>query len=259
MESDKIKRILTEAANAYPPDMVKEQVRDIPRMLFHISLVLETVAPKTPEMLSICDLGGGVGIFSVGCAMLGFKRVVLVDDFKDSINLQVGDSIFSIHRKHGVQIVSRDVVSEGMGTAVGGSLDAIVTFDSMEHWHNSPKKLFREVMEKLNPGGIFILGTPNCVNLRKRISVPLGIGEWTSMRDWYETETFRGHVREPNVGNLKYIARDMGLTQVKILGRNWQGHLSPKPLFRLASKILDYPLRIRPSLCSNLYMTGRKP
>jgi hypothetical protein len=98
---------------------------------------------------------------------------------------------------------------------------------------------------------------PDMVNVQVQ-DVPLGIGEWTSMRDWYETETFRGHVREPSVNNLKYIACDMGLTQVKILGRNWQGYLSQKPLIRLAARILDYPLRLRPSLCSNLYMTGRK-
>ena len=62
----------------------------------------------------------------------------------------------------------------------------------MEHWHNSPKKLFHEVMAKLKKGGIFILSSPNCHNLRKRISVPLGYGKWSSMEGWYEEEKFRG-------------------------------------------------------------------
>jgi hypothetical protein len=47
----------------------------------------------------------------------------------------------------------------------------------MEHWHHSPKRLFRQVSDKLlKPGGRFVLAVPNCVNLRKRLSVPLGVG-----------------------------------------------------------------------------------
>lgn len=79
------------------------------------------------------------------------------------------------------------------------------------------------------------------------------------MQDWYEPEVFRGHVREPDVCDLKYIARDMGLVDVRIIGRNWLGYYSERAAIRIATKLMDYPLRLKPSLCSDLYMTGKKP
>lgn len=75
--------------------------------------------------------------------------------------------------------------------------DAITSFDSMELWHHSPSKLFFEITSQLKPGGVFRLGVPNCVNLRKRLTVPLGFGKWSAMQDWYEEENFRGTCVNP--------------------------------------------------------------
>jgi len=249
---------LDKVAHEYPKSMVDDQKRDIPRMAFNIELSVESSQQKSPNEMAICDIGGGVGLFSVGCAAFGFKRTVLVDDFNDSINHQLGTSILDLHRNHGVEVISRDVVAEGIRD-IEGQFDVITSFDSVEHWHNSPKKVFAEVVEKLKPNGIFVLAVPNCVNLRKRITFPLGIGKWSSMQEWYEAEVFRGHVREPDVGDLKYIARDMNLADVKIYGRNWAaGYNSSKPAVRRVAKIIDFPLRLRPSLCSHIYLVGRK-
>lgn len=260
MRKISIDNILMKIAHEYPADIIKSQVKDIPRIAFHICLALESAKPIIPSELAICDLGGGIGLFSVGCAALGFKRVVLIDDFNDAVNLRfrLGDGIFTLHRRYGVEVISRDVISRGISDVRRG-FDVITTFDSMEHWHHSPKKLFQEVIAAMNPGGTFILGVPNCVNMRKRITVPLGIGKWSSMQDWYEPEMFRGHVREADTDDLKYISHDMGLTNVRIYGRNWLGHYSPKLWIRIAAMILDYPLRVIPCLCSDLYLVGNKP
>jgi len=253
----KIFKTLREVANKYPKPMVAEQLKDIHRIGFNISIALNSVQGKSLSEVEICDLGGGVGLFSAGCAALGLKRTVLVDDFQDPVNHRIGDSILDVHRSCGVEVISCDVVTDGIND-IAGAFDVVSTFDSMEHWHHSPKRLFHAVMAKLKPGGSFILGVPNCVNLRKRIAVPLGRGKWSGMQDWYESEVFRGHVREPDVSDLRYIARDLGLVKIKIYGRNWMGYLSGKPLVRLATKIIDYPLRLKPSLCSDIYMKGVK-
>jgi hypothetical protein len=105
--------------------------------------------------------------------------------------------------------------------------------------------------------GLFVLGVPNCVNLRKRITVPFGIGKWSHMRDWYEPAVFRGHVREPDVQDLKYIAGDMQLKNYRIIGRNWLGYSSKSRLVRKLTLFTDYLLRMRPSLCSDIYLIGR--
>jgi len=249
--------VLRNIANQYPKDMVDQQVQDIPRISFNIGIALDAAKPNPHTELELCDLGGNIGLFSVGCAAFGIKRTVVVDDFDDPVNHRVGASILDLHRSFGVEVIVRDIVENGIRD-IEGTFDIITTFDSMEHWHHSPKRLFREVVEKLNPGGVFVLGVPNCVNMRKRISVPLGIGKWSRMQDWYEEDKFRGHVREPDVSDLMYIARDMGLTAIKILGRNWQGHYSANPVIRFATKIMDFPLRIMPSICSDIYLVGRK-
>lgn len=245
-------------ATQYPAALVEEQVRDVDRIAFNISVALDAARPKSPNVLEICDLGGGIGLFSVGCAAYGLKRTVLVDDFNDAVNDRVGASILDLHRRLGVEIVSRNLIDNGIHD-IEGQFDIITSFDSMEHWHHSPKRLFREVAEKLRPGGVCVLGAPNCVNLRKRITVPLGAGKWSKMQEWYEADCFRGHVREPDVDDLIYMAHDIGLLDIKILGRNWLGYHSANPVIRVATQLMDYPLRLRPSLCSDIYLVGKSP
>jgi SAM-dependent methyltransferase len=251
--------LLTTVAREYPDDLEGEELQDVPRVAYHIQIALACLGLRPHTQSTICDLGGGVGLFSVGCAALGFKRVILIDDFNDPVNRGVGASVLDLHRRHGVEVASRDVIAEGLGDVLRGGADVITTFDSMEHWHHSPKRLFQEVVASLRSGGTFILGVPNSVNMRKRITIPFGVGKWSQMQDWYDPATFRGHVREPDVDDLRYIANDMGLVDLSIFGRNWQGHKSQSRAIRFATRILDRPLRLRASLCSDIYLVGKKP
>jgi SAM-dependent methyltransferase len=248
-----IRGTLLELARQYPPDMADGQARDAERIAYHIELV--AAGPNFPGR--IADVGGGVGLFSVGCAALGMDSW-LVDDFGDEINRQQGDGPLAVHRKHGVHVVKRNVVAEGLDFEPE-SFDVITSFDSMEHWHQSPKALFAQIRRLLKPGGLFVLGVPNCVSLRKRISVPLGVGKWSDMKYWYEEPFFRGHVREPDVDDLHYIARDMKLENVRITGRNWLGYYSRFGLVRALTPAADLPLRWFPSLCSDIYLVANKP
>jgi SAM-dependent methyltransferase len=250
-----VEEILEGVARSYSSKLIDGQLRDVPRIAFNISLALNGADPRA---MSICDIGGGVGLFSTGCAALGMNAL-LVDDFADPINRRVGDSVFVVHKKYGVRILSRNVVTDGLAD-ISERFDVVTTFDSMEHWHHSPKRLFQQVGKQLlKPGGRFVLSAQNCVNLRKRLSVPLGVGKWSSMEDWYQEPEFRGHVREPDIADLRYIARDMGLKDVQILGRNWLGYDSRFRFVRLGTWIADRPLRMFPSLCADLYMTGHSP
>ena len=78
------------------------------------------------------------------------------------------------------------------------------------------------------------------------------------MLSWYESDEFRGHVREPDVNDLLYIARDMKLKSIKIMGRNWLGYKNTNNLIRVVTPIVDYVLRINPRLCSDIYLIGFK-
>ena len=243
---------LESLARRYPAPLIEAQLKDIPRIAFHIELVKELVPLENPV---VADIGGGIVLFSVGCAAAGMT-VTLVDDFGDPVNRSdQGTGALSLHRELGVIVDSRDVMN-GFHLP-SNHFDVITSFDSMEHWHQSPKTLFHGLIDSLRPGGWFVLSGPNCVNLRKRITVPLGFGKWSSMSSWYEEGVFRAHVREPDVDDLRYIAADIGLKDVKIFGRNWLGF--DRPGMRQLMPAIDAVLRLRPSLCSNIYVIGRKP
>jgi SAM-dependent methyltransferase len=248
---DSTRRALTGLISKYPKELHENLTMELPRIIFHVDLVVAQGAT------SVCDIGGGIGLFSLGCALSGI-RTTLLDDFRDPVNLEQGNDILDLHRSHGVQVVCRDFVGEGPGDFPPASFDAITTFDSMEHWHNSPKRSFRQAMKLLKPNGALIIAVPNCLNLRKRISFPLGYGRWSAMADWYERDQFRGHVREPNVDDLHYIARDLNLRDIRILGRNWPGSESDSRWMRMATAIVDRAIRPMPSLCATIYLVGRK-
>src|SRR5262249_24776676 len=108
----------------------------------------------------------------------------------------------------------------------------------------------------LKPGGRFVLGCPNCVNLRKRITVPFGIGKWSEMSEWYEKPVFCSRVSEPDVDDLLYIAKDMSLKDPKIVGRNWLAYRSRFGVLRPIAPFVDWPLRLFPRLCADIYLTG---
>ncbi len=119
-----------------------------------------------------------------------------------------------------------------------------------------PKRLM--IVHELRAGGRFVIGVPNCVNLRKRITVPLGYGKWSSFDEWYGNPLFRGHVREPDVADLRAIASDMKLQNVRIVGRNWLGFASANPIVRSFTKAIDVPLRAFPALCADIYLVAEK-
>jgi SAM-dependent methyltransferase len=247
----RIRDAVRSIADRYPERLRAWQREDIARQTFQVALATDGV----PLGACIADIGAGYGLFPPACAALGY-HAICVDDFSD-----MGDPAWlevpqMVHQPLGVEIVSRDVVAEGICFPCA-SLDVVTTFATMEHFHHSPKRLFHQCLDALKPGGRFVIGVPNGENLRKRVMAPFGIA-WTQMRDWYEPDVFRGHVREPNVSDLLYIAQDLGLVDVEVYGRNWMGYITKRPLVRAATPVLDRLLQTRPALCSEIYLVGHR-
>ena len=64
-----IEGILEDVARIYPSKLIDDG--DIPRIAFNIRLALNGADPRA---ISICDIGGGVGLFSVGVRGTGNER-----------------------------------------------------------------------------------------------------------------------------------------------------------------------------------------
>lgn len=206
---------------------------------------------------SVIDVGGGWGLYAASCAALGMNATLL-DDFGDSGQFNdLNDPKYSMPNDFGVSVMKQDVIVDGLGKTPE-SVDAITCFDMIEHLHASPKEFLHDAMRVLRPGGVLLIGVPNCVNLRKRLTVPFGRGSWSQFSVWYEPKIFRDHVREPDVQDLKKIAKDISLCDYQIIGRNWQGSLSPSKITRISTKMSHQILSYFPSLCSDIYLLGYK-
>jgi SAM-dependent methyltransferase len=221
------------------------------RIEFDVSVTLSNCAADRPAVM---DLGGGVGLFSLTIALLGFRSVI-ADDF-ESWDDKDRRQMMHAFDTAGVEVIQRDLLAEPLDLACE-SLDAVTSFHFLEHLHQSPRQLFRQAVDALRPGGTFVVAGPNCVNARKRLTVPFGRGAWSPMEAWYDEPEFRGHVREPSVGDLAYITRDLGLIDVKTYGRNFLGESHDGILGR-AAKAVDPILSRFPGLCSDIYAAARK-
>jgi SAM-dependent methyltransferase len=233
-----------------PTHVVESDVR---RFAASLGVLVNSIGTRG----TVVDLGGGWGVFACASAALGFHAVT-VDDCGDAGFAASGDPRQRMPHDYGVEVVWRDVARDGIEFEPE-SIDAFTSFDSIEHWHNSPKTAFHQMMAALRPGGVFLLSAPNCNDFAKRITVPLGIAEWSSFDWWYHQPVFRSHVREPSVRDFRRIAQDLRLTNVRVYGRNDSLLLSSRKIVRLLGEPLDYLLKLWPALCTEIYLMGCKP
>lgn len=249
---DEIDEALTRIADEYPPDLVAEQLADRPRIAANIRLVTEQLGRN----ISICDAGGGIGLFSLGCAALGM-RAILVDDFRDSVIRRHTVDSMGLHARYGVEVRERDLAGEGLGLPAE-SVDAVTSFETLEHLHHSARQFLHSALTALRAGGLLVISVPNCMDLLHRARTLCGCDRWSALSDWYDGAPFRGHVREASVRDLRYIAADLSLRAPRIFGRNWSLCAARSRVVRGAAKAIDPLLRMRPHLCSTLYLVGRR-
>ena len=57
---------------------------------------------------------------------------------------------------------------------------------------------------------------------------------------------------------IRYIARDIGASKYKIVGRNWLGYYHPNKVIQKVAPAIDMLLRPFPSLCSDIYLYAWK-
>ena len=203
---------------------------------------------------TVADIGGGWGALCFALSARGYKTI-LVDDYSDA-ELDPKDPRWALHRQVGIEVRRRDVSRELIFER--HSLDAITCIAVLEHMHHSPKAWLLQAVEALRPGGIVMIGGPNCVHILKRVRAVLGLTSWSPFSEWWDKPEFRSHVREPSARDYLQMLHDLGLRDAEIFGRNFEGRYSPSRLKRVGSVVFDYPMRVRPGLCSDLYAIGRK-
>jgi len=216
--------------------------------------------------VKVVDLGGGLSLFAPLLAQLGLEATV-VDDFGGGggVDMARRDEAFKLLKKFqsiGVEIVEHDLLKPPLPLA-DQSADVVTCIHCLEHWHHSPKPVFQEIRRILKPKGYLLLVTPNAVNLRKRLAVICGRTNHAGLLDWYGEVVWRGHVREPVLGDLHQLMELNGLEVLTTTGRNFIGRQSLAlkslpPVVRNALGGISEPiLKFFPSLCSDIHVLGR--
>ncbi len=235
---------------------------------FYLRLLAEQGLLESGKHL--VDLGAGLSVFGPVCHAHGM-HVTLVDDFGGGGGVELGQHIEDIplldvfERQFGLGVVRESFLERPLPIP-DASVDVITCFHSLEHWHHSPKRLFREIVRILKPGGFLVLATPNAVNIRKRFYVLAGRSNWPLLGDWYHLgdPIYRGHVREPVIRDLQQIMQWNGFEVIGTHGRNFIGRRSkalaflPLGIVNAVAKWSDRLLRFFPSLCSDIHVIGRK-
>ena len=83
-----------------------------------------------------------------------------------------------------------------------GTYDVILFVEVMEHLYRNPRLLLRAIRERLAPGGLLVLTTPNQARLRNRLQLLRG----ASIRDG---DVFAGEGPADNGHVLEYTKRDV--------------------------------------------------
>jgi len=246
-----VRSVLWHLAGEYPASLVAAQERDIPRVTYHVRLAL-CYAPPYP---TICDVGGGISLFSLAVAALGYPSV-LVGDFGDRSCVNIHSSALQLHRRYGVKVISRDMATEGINLP-SESADVITSFSATGCFHNGPNRCFRQFVEVLRPGGILVLCGPNGAGLRERLAIPSRIDSCTNGKSAQAIDV--SFTEEPGLLHLRAVCRDFGLQMLKVAGRNWQSRYSSNLLTRFAVRYAGWALQRFPCACSDVYVVARKP
>lgn len=213
---------------------------------------------------TVLDLGGRPGFHAAICAAMGM-RAICVDNYwtlgDDSVwgdKKDEHDRALEVAKEEGVEFIHTDILS-WEPPFPEASIDVVMSFQTMEHFHHSPRRVFTRLVRTLKPEGVFILSVPNAAKLVNRLRVPFGKNPFSTMDRWYFRDYFDYHVREPVAADLKVIAKDLQLTESHVLGRNWAMYIRLSPWTRPFITFVDHVLRVCPTLCFDIYLLGKKP
>jgi SAM-dependent methyltransferase len=167
------------------------------------------------EGLGLLEIGFGMGVIACACSAAGM-RVVGVDNETHADH----PILRPFRERHHVEYHEYDALKQDLPLE-SGSVDLVNSNDMIEHIHGSPRRMLAECMRVLRPGGRLLVTTPNLGSLHNRLLLLAGKSVHVSITDWYHNPAWQrpiytSHIREYTTGDLRYVLRQAGFTDVRV-------------------------------------------
>ncbi|MGB0590660.1 MAG: methyltransferase domain-containing protein [Myxococcota bacterium] len=203
----------------------------------------------------IVNLGSGTNALDPLLQKMGMDACI-VDDFGDFgyADFDCKGLLERVHGATGVDVHNLDFLNHPLPFE-DNSVDVILSIDSLEHWYRGVRELMAEIKRVTRVGAKMMIVVPNAAHLKHRVRAVTGRSTWARFEEWYESEPFRGHVREPTMADMRKLFAINDFKVEKLEGVNIEC------LHRSASAVklgADRLLRLAPTLCSHIFITGTK-
>jgi SAM-dependent methyltransferase len=253
--------------------------RDFVRHLETLKLLLENLEERGRGAV-VLDIACGFAIPSRVLVSLGYENVIGTDSF-----LTADQRTLTYSQQSLKMVEVRNIESQPLPFK-DNSMDIVCFLATIEHLHNSPKRVMTEIKRVLKVGGIVVVDTPNILELRKRLMLLLGRSFAQDMRFVFNREYNSGHHREYTLEELKDVVTWSGfniidarlldcLSPLSIVKRiphakrdSGKGEIEQMTQFEFGfhpTRIYDwikpgfaFLMRIRPQMRDTLLVVGRK-
>jgi ubiquinone/menaquinone biosynthesis C-methylase UbiE len=166
----------------------------------------------------VLDIASGFAIPSRVLASLGYRNIFGTDSF-----LTAGKQTLLRSQEKLNMVEVRNIESQTLPFK-DNSIDIVLFLATIEHLHNSPKKILTEIHRILKAGGTVLIDTPNILELRKRLMLLFGRSFAPDIRFVYNNEYNSGHHREYTLEELKNVVQWSGF---KVVDARFLDCLSP--------------------------------
>lgn len=203
--STEVKNVLNTISNLLP--MSHKQVFNSVNY-YHFERVINLILKYARPGARVLDVGCGSGLMGVGLKMLGFDVALINEEYGHRMTLEAGR--YKLVEENKIPIYVMDASIEKFPFD-DESFDIVTILGVIEHFHGTPRFCLEEIHRILARNGKLIIGTPNSVNLRKRLVALLGRSNYPNIHDFFYSDyPYRSHVREYTMKELELICRWSG-------------------------------------------------
>jgi 2-polyprenyl-3-methyl-5-hydroxy-6-metoxy-1,4-benzoquinol methylase len=156
----------------------------------------------------LLDYGAYFGNFALMFAELGYA-VDAIDSYRSYETAL--HSIVDLFSAAGVRPLDFEAVGRDLHDIAPATYDVVLCMGVVEHIPHTPRLLLEALDRVLKPGGVLLLETPNLAHLYNRQKLARGDAIMTPIaQQYYATLPFEGHHREYTVGEVVWMAEQLG-------------------------------------------------